>query len=392
LARTAIIFGAGKLGRGFVAEVLQSAGCRLVFVDSDAQRVERLGVAGSYTIYKARKTFYETVPVENFAILHTSAEGEIGNFICEPGALIALAIHMDQLEGIAMLLALAIARKAMETPEEPLDILLCINHIEAKSALRRQLEGLLGGSALSYLVEKVGFVSTVELVVCPTLTENLAERDPLGVLTNGYHEMPVEQPAFKGEPPCSPMLRLSQNIDFEAHRKMFTFNMAYAALAYLGAARGHLYLADALGDERIRAEVVRALGEAAAGFQGEYGCSEKELGAWNESILRVVDNPMLIATLSSLGSDSPRKVGPQDRLVGPALLCQKHGGEPRALARVIAHAYRFAVDGDPRTRAFLRFVEEEGIEQALERYSRLAMRNLLHRMVRAEYDALEPLS
>lgn len=46
------------------------------------------------------------------------------------------------------------------------------------------------------------------------------------------------------------------------------------------------------------------------------------------------------------------------------------------------------MDDDVRTRMFLRFVEEEGIESALERYSRLAMRNLLHRMVRAEYEAL----
>lgn len=35
--RTALIFGAGKIGRGFVAEVLSRADCQLYFVDSDQE-------------------------------------------------------------------------------------------------------------------------------------------------------------------------------------------------------------------------------------------------------------------------------------------------------------------------------------------------------------------
>lgn len=386
--RTALIFGAGKIGRGFVAEVLSRADCQLYFVDSDQERVDRLNRAGSYTIYKARRTFYETVTIEGFQALHASAEGEIAELMCRRGALVALAIHMADLENVAMVLGVCIARKAMETPGEPLDILLCINHIGAKAALQRSLESLLGGAALDYLRNRVGIVQTVEIVACPELPEALEERDPLGVLTNGYPEMPVEMDAFRGEPPLSPMVRLSRNIDAETHRKMYTVNAAYATIAYLGAPKHYIYLSDALADEKICQAVAEALGEAAVGLCGEYGYSPEDMRLWNERVKGLIDNPLLLYTLNRLGTDTPRKVGPQDRLVGPALLCLKHGGMPRQLARVIAHAYRYAVDDDVRTRMFLRFVEEEGIESALERYSRLAMRNLLHRMVRAEYEAL----
>ena len=48
--RAAMIVGAGKMGRGFCAEILASAGCHLTFVDSDEARVERLSNAGGYTI------------------------------------------------------------------------------------------------------------------------------------------------------------------------------------------------------------------------------------------------------------------------------------------------------------------------------------------------------
>ena len=387
--RTALIFGAGKIGRGFVAEVLSSANCQLTFVDHEEDRVEKLNRAGSYTIYKARRTFYETVTIEGFQALMNSAEGEIAELMCRRGALVALALHMAQLEKAATILAVAIARKAMETPDEPLDILLCINHIDAKAALQRYLEGMLGGAALDYLQTRVGIVQTVELINCPDLPEALKERDPLGVLTNGYPEMPVEMDAFRGEPPVSPMVRLSRNIDAEAHRKMYTLDAAYATIAFLGARRRYVYLSDALEDERIDQAVADALNEAAVGLCAEYGYKEEDMRLWNESVREMIDNPLLHNTLRSLGTDAPRKVGPQDRLVGPALLCIKHGGMPNQLARVIAHAYRYAADDDIRTRMFLRFVEEEGIESALERYSRLAMRNMLHRMVRAEYEALE---
>lgn len=386
--RTALIFGAGKLGRGFVAEVLMSAGFHITFVDEDATRIDRLLDRGSYTIYKAQKTFYDTVTIDGYSALTTGAEGEIASIVCEKGCLVAMAIHMDKLEKAAELLAVAIAQKAMFTPDEPLDILLCINHMSAKTTLQHTLETLLGGSALFYLQQNVGIVQTVENVMCPELPENLEERDPLGVLTNNYPEMPVELDAFRGEPPHSPRIRLSRDIQTEAHRKMYTFNTAFAAVAYLGAAKHLVYLEDALADNAIRQDLYEVLEESAIGLCGEYGYAPEDASAWIGHVIEIIDNPLLRSTLNALGTDTPRKVGPQDRLVGPALLCLKHGGMPRVLARVIACAYRYPVDTDANTRGFLRFVEEEGIEQALERYSRLAMRNLLHRMIRAEYEAL----
>ncbi len=387
--RTAVIFGAGRLGRGFVAEVLSAGGCEICFVDSDQDRVERLNRAGIYSIYKARRTYYETEMFQGFSALPLSAEGEIAEVLCRRGALVALAVHMADLDAVAMVLAVCIARKAMETPSEPLDILLCINHIGAKAALEQRLESMLGGAALEYLREQVGIVQTVEIVACPDLPQNLEERDPLGVLVSDYPQMTVDIGAFRGEAPLSPLMRQSRNIEAEVYRKMFTVNTAYATVAYLGAHKGYSYVSDALADERIACAVRGVLEESAVGLMGEYGYSREDMQNWNQRVYALIDNPLLLYTLTSLGTDAPRKVGPQDRLVGPALLCLKHGGHPKLLASVIANAYRYAADDDMRTRMFLRFVEEEGIESALERYSRLAMRNLLHRMVRAEYEALE---
>ena len=387
--RPALIIGAGKMGRGFCAEILGSAGCQITFVDSSEARMERLRAARGYTIYKARKTYFETVSIEGYNALPLSAEGELSDLIAQEGALVMLAVPFQQLESIAEVLALGIARKAMETPDEPLDILLCMNQIEAKQKLSSCFENLLGGSALDYLHRKVGIVETVAICMCPELPVNLAERDPLGVLTNGYPEMPMDVTAFKGEPPISDKILLTDNLSAEFHRKMYTFNTAYAAIGYLGAQKHYAYATEAMEDIEVHDAVHEVLRESSIGLCGEYGFSEEEMMLWNERIMTYIDNPLLGDTIRRLGSDTPRKVGPHDRLVGAAQLCMKHGGTPDTLARVLACAYRYPTNDDTPTRLFMRFVDSEGIETALERYSRLALRNPLHKQVRAIYEELE---
>lgn len=386
--REAVIIGAGKMGRGFCAEILASAGCHLTFVDSDEKRVERLRNSGGYTIYKARRTYFETVSIESFDALPLSAEGELSDLIARRGVLVMLAVPFQQLESVASLLSVCIARKAMETSDEPLDILLCINQMEAKRQLTKFFENMLGGTALEYMHTHVGIVETVAICMCPELPDSLAERDPLGVLTNGYPEMPMDATAFRGRPPHSERIRLTYNLSAEAHRKMYTFNTAYASIAYLSSPKHYVWATEAMKDPDIHRSVIEALHESSIGLCGEYGFTPEEMEEWNKRILAVIDNPLLGDTINRLGSDTPRKVGPQDRLVGAALLCLKYGGKPDTLARVIAYAYRYPASDDPRTQLFMRFIESEGIETALERYSRLALRNQLHRQIREIYESL----
>ena len=139
-------------------------------------------------------------------------------------------------------------KEAVQQLFEGKDILLCMNQIEAKQKLSSCFENLLGGSALDYLHRKVGIVETVAICMCPELPVNLAERDPLGVLTNGYPEMPMDVTAFKGEPPISDKILLTDNLSAEFHRKMYTFNTAYAAIGYLGAQKHYAYATEAMED------------------------------------------------------------------------------------------------------------------------------------------------
>ncbi len=50
MARKAVIFGAGKIGRGFLAQLATESGYEAVFVDVDGDLVDRLNKSGRYTV------------------------------------------------------------------------------------------------------------------------------------------------------------------------------------------------------------------------------------------------------------------------------------------------------------------------------------------------------
>lgn len=178
--REAVIIGAGKMGRGFCAEILASAGCHLTFVDSDEKRVERLRNSGGYTIYKARRTYFETVSIESFDALPLSAEGELSRFDRAPGRagdaggavpaagkrrVAAERVHRAQSDGNA---GRAAGHTALHQPDG------------SQAALTKFFENMLGGTALEYMHTHVGIVETVAICMCPELPDSLAERDPAG--------------------------------------------------------------------------------------------------------------------------------------------------------------------------------------------------------------------
>jgi mannitol-1-phosphate 5-dehydrogenase len=68
-------------------------------------------------------------------------------------------------------------------------------------------------------------------------------------------------------------------------------------------------------------------------------------------------------------ADTRRKLGKEERLVGPALLCLKHGKTPDAYAKAIAAAYYYTGSDDEGTREVQATIDQDGIEKAIQKYS-----------------------
>lgn len=392
LKRDAVIIGAGRIGRGFLAEMFQDAGCNIIFADVDRELIDLLNRQKSYQLLKSTGKSDEVIRISGYQAIHADRDGDLIEALCRETAVAAVAVPADSLAQVAEILAIAIARRTMEHPDIPLDILVCVNTMSPAARLRSLLDSMLGGAALTYLRDKVGLINTVLLRVALFTPAQLLKEDPLMVLDNGFPYISADASAFCAPPISTQMLRLSDNIRAEDIRRIYTLNMAHAVAAYVGVGKGHLMLNDAMTDPQVREQIEGALTESSLGLCSAFGFDAYVQRKWHEEILEMMSNPLLDEGLMSLGADTSRKLSVADRLVGPAVLALRAGVTPVHLVNAIAYGFLFSLSRDAGTLRCQQILKEHGIVHALEVISGIDLKHPLQNMViEAYYNAKDEL-
>lgn len=380
--RPVIIWGAGKIGRGFLAEVFSQPGYSLTFVDMVRPLIEQLRAADGYTIWKATNEGVSSRRIESYDALHIDDGEAILQKMRGRNPIVSAAVQASMLDSLADMLAPYIRARASEAPDEAMDIVLSVNSLMPDQAFFAALERAFAGekNVLDYVHNKVGLSVTVVMRIVPQAPKEYQEKDPLGVFTNGFPELVADRKGFKGPLPNLPMLRLTDRIEAEEVRKIYTLNMVHATAAYLGLPRHHTYVKEAAADPRLKPLLRQALDESAIGLSGEYGFSKEDMAAWTDRMMGLIENPYMWDDLLRLGADSLRKLGPDDRLVGAARLSLKHGGRPEAIAKAIRMGFLYE-NGDEGTQRVRRVYREKGLKGALEEICGLSPDEPLHQMV-----------
>ena len=333
-----VIWGAGRIGRGFIADLFDAAGYHITLVDQSPELIAELRAAGRYTVVCAegRDQRHDRI-IRGFTALSTAQADEITAAVAAAD-LVAVAVFPQHFPVVAQQIIPGLQRRWAESPGSTLDLIICTNLTHAAAQFRAVFTAALPDELRADAAARVGVVDSlvIRTVVEPPAEER--QREPLLVWTNGYAELPVDRHAFRGTPPAIPGIRLVDDMAAEEARKLYTYNMCHAVLAYLGARRGHVLSVACLADPVVRADAEGALDEISRALQAEYGFTADEMARWVATVLRQTDNPTLGDRVARQAADPRRKLRRTDRLVGPALLARKHGIAPAHLARAIAAA------------------------------------------------------
>jgi len=245
-----LIWGSGKIGRGFVADLFAEAGYQLNFIDADRELVEQLKRQKKYTILKmpAKGSVSKKV-IKDYKAYHISEKDIIRQRLLSV-PLIAVAVYPSAYADITREIAGAIELRAREN-SGPLNIILCANILHPALEFRELLEGCLSDQAKDFFNEKVGLIESVVLRMAVEPSEEMKEEDPLVVVTNGYPDMPVDKSGFKGNLPDIEGLVFSDNIEAEEIRKIYTYNMVHAVFGYLGNRKGYEFIMECINDPDI---------------------------------------------------------------------------------------------------------------------------------------------
>jgi mannitol-1-phosphate 5-dehydrogenase len=403
--RSAVIFGAGNIGRGFLGQLFTESGYEVTFVEIDRRLVDRLSQQGSYTLRIVDNERSQDLTIAHVRAIDARDEEAVAREIVTAD-LLATAVGTRALPQVAPVIARGVARRADADVDAPLNVIICENLKDASQVLRgliqkhlppslalpqgeRAAVGAQEAAYHRYLEEKVGFVEAVIARMVPILPDEMREEDPTLVVVEPYKVLPVDKESLKG--PVPDIVGLEAREDFSAYvdRKLYIHNAGHAVLGYLGYQKGHEYGYEALEDPQIRAILDRALDEAAQGLVAEHGFDPGALRAHVEDLVGRFANRALGDTVFRLARDPARKLHPEDRLVGGARLAEKADVTPRALSWGIAAGYSFDDPRDPLAMKLQERISAEGIQATLADVSGIERDEPLAALVLERYHRLQ---
>lgn len=333
-----MIWGAGKIGRGFLADLFASVYEKLIFVDASVPLIEMLNERKKYTILKLTGSCEEgRVEIDDFCAVHSDDPWAVDAFTKVDA--LAVALFPEKFPDVAEKIVQGLIARETVGIVDPLDVYICANISNSKILLRDALKEAADLKHAQNLLVRLRLAEciVIRMAVEPSL-EQLQE-DPLIVVTNGYPELIADACEFVGDQPEVPGIVFTDNIEHEKIRKLYTYNMMHAFYSYVGSQKGHTTIYECTQDPDVQTAALGALEEASEALVSEYSFTEEDMRTWNEKVVRNMKNPMLNDTLARVGSDPARKLGYGDRLVGPAMLCIRNGIYPYYLSKAIAGAF-----------------------------------------------------
>lgn len=381
--KSAVVYGSGKIGRGFIGKIFAESGYRVCFLDKVQPLVDALNAAGEYTvrIVSNERQVESKVPVDRaYHSLTTEALEALAS--CD---IMATSVGANELRNIAPVIARA-AMLRRERGGGPLDVILCENQLGGDVLMRGWIDECLTDEQRAWTDKNLGLVeASISRMVPPLTPEELAE-DPLLVRVDPSSELPVDSAAFKGEIPQLDGIIPYTPFEFYMMRKLFLNNGSHALCAYLGYEQGMEYIWQAIEDDGIR-EAARASMQANAdALVAKYGDGVRQnVQDYIVDLLTRFPNHVLNDTVIRVGADLARKLRRNDRIVGAALFALEQGVDPSPIVRGIIAALRFDYPGDPTAPQVQRALREEGIEYVLEHYMGLLPDEPLYGMILEAY-------
>lgn len=366
-----LIWGAGKIGRGFIADLANDGGYQITFVDTEMSLIEKLKDKKQYSVYKLQSEKQSNcVIIKDFDAIHTAQTEQIQNVLCDMN-LMALVVFPTAFDEVGSALADMITDRAKKNIESQLNILVCTNIVHPTEKLKGSIFTHLDEETKAYFEQNIGLVECLVIRMAVQPQQELIEKDELVVVTNGYPELIVDKTAFKGELPEIPGLVFTDNITAEEQRKMYTYNMVHALYSYIGITKGYEYVYECTRDEQVNQIAKYALDEIGQGLIKEFGFSEEDMAKWNLRVLQNMANPILKDKLVRVGGDPIRKLKRNDRLTGAALLCRKNGVMPYFLSMAIAYGYMFSNPEDQASLTINKTIKKYGLKRAVIEFSQL---------------------
>lgn len=379
MEKQAIQFGAGSIGRGFIALLLCQSGYRVTFADIQEEIISHINRHGCYTVEVLGGRVREIL-VQPVTAVNSNSESLLDAFIT--ANLISTAVGPDILKHIAPTIARGIGRRYSEGIEEELNIIACENMVGGSSHLANLVYACLDNDLHSYADRYLGFPdAAVDRIVPPGVNPS----DPLRVRVEAFSEWIVDARGFKGDIPAIEGMIPTEQLPAYLDRKLLTLNTGHAATAYLGALRGFRTIDEAIANPEIRSLVEGCMRESGEVLIRRYGFDAGSHSEYIEKIMGRFSEKELSDDISRVGRNPMRKLGREDRFIKPLMGCLEYGSGCEALLMAISAALNYRNPNDSQSVELEKLLSTGNLINALSRITGLGREGM-------EANALERIS
>lgn len=338
-----VIWGAGREGRGFLADIFTDDGWNVVFAENNEVLCKQLKARKQYTLWQC-STNSDTKPkiISGFSVLNPSQEEDLSRLADEvaEASMMALCVYPHQYEGVIKVLNIIIDGFGRSLNKQACDktLLLGVNETDARKHFLDIAEKNMYPANFQWFCGHVDVAPCIVRRTCTVPSGEYQEQDILGIMTNSYPELIADGASIKGRHETVKGIRYSSDLQRDLTIKLYTYNMLHAVYAYAGVRKGYQTLWEAYSDEEIHARAKESVAICCQAVSKEYGISEDEMEVyqnlmWSYAVCRELGD-----TIERLAADPLRKLSSTDRIVGPILLCQKHGLDPQPLYKTLLDA------------------------------------------------------
>ncbi|KIX09978.1 uncharacterized protein Z518_01059 [Rhinocladiella mackenziei CBS 650.93] len=357
---TAVHFGGGNIGRGFIAELLHESGYEVIFVDVVDDLIDRINSSKSYKITEVGEEGERSKIITNYRAINSKYKmDEVIQCIADADV-VTCAVGPSILKFIAKPIADGITAR---TKSKPLAVIACENMINATDALKALIidEKNMKPDILKDLESRAEFGNSAIDRIVPTQPPHAN----LDVLIESFYEWCVETTGFKSGHPDIQGIHWVEDLEPYIERKLFTVNTSHATAAYFGYYKGLKTIHDAMADPEIRQEVHEALEETAHLISGKHGITAEEQQKYVDTIISRISNPHLEDVPVRVARAPLRKLGRKERFIGPAAQLAERGYDVTALVRGVEMALRFQnVEGDEESKELAQIMSTMSPEDA----------------------------
>lgn len=379
----AVIFGGGKIARGFIAQLLSRSGFHITFVELNGALVEALNEKGKYYV-NVMGNPKESQWISDYTCIQLSDISGIAKSL-KTADIVFTSVGGKNLGELSKIIGKAYGSLGPEDQKREFTIVTCENWKEPAGQLRDGiLKELAGTKAGECFENRIGVSEAVIMRSGVEATEEVRRIDENAVSVTDFWELPIDRERMKGKLPVFQGVKYKENFSGFLQQKLFTFNTTNATIAYLGCLRGIRLLWEAANDPEIAELVHKVHGEINPAIAKEMGISIADQEAFSRKALKKYQDMSVTDFTERHGRDPIRKIGPSDRIVGTLRLAEKHGSACEGLTVTLAAALHYPVCNpeDPTALMLKQMREEQGVDAVLAKICGIGPEERLAELVR----------